>query len=81
MVSVFMGNITNKNNYLGCFICDIISISALPSQVTWEVTPATKIPVHEFVSYFKIILPVNLGFAVIPFPMSEFWLSMHNYVF
>lgn len=71
MVSVFMGNSTNKNNYLGCFICGIISISALLSQMTWEVTPATKIPAHGFVSYLKIILTLNLGFAVITFPMSE----------
>lgn len=33
---VFMENIIDKSNCLGCLVRGIISISALLSQVTWE---------------------------------------------
>lgn len=33
---VFVENVTNKNNHLGCLVCNIISISVLVGQVTWE---------------------------------------------
>lgn len=33
---VFMENVADKNNCLGCLVCGTISISALLSQMTWE---------------------------------------------
>lgn len=49
----------------------MISITDLLGHVTWEVSPAIKNPRHRFVSYFKIILALDLGFAVITFQMSQ----------
>jgi len=69
---VFMENVADKNNCLGCLVRGTISISALLSQMTWEsLLPSGFCAVNLLLTSKQIILTLNMGFAVITVQMSE----------